>query len=415
MILPMSYIIGSGISYNKFRLFHLLAMVYFIDVIINFRQLKARRWDLPMLVFLIWETITIFWASNFNISLRYLFCLGNGVVLLFLSGFYFNGSDEMLERFLKFIFRFNFGIMIVGVMEIFGIFRWPKNFYTETFYNSDVTKLLAIYKTDLAGLAYLKSLPAAFFWNSNDLCFYIMATLPLIFIVKNESRYFKYAYFLLTFFILLVNTGRATILSLIIFLFTSIFLFKLDIRFRLFFSSLLIAVLSIMLMAPRLSIMGTSRQNRLMSFAGAIVVYSNVKVDKTISNQLYISSSTEKRASYLKMALAEFKKRPVFGIGSGNLLLQYDNNLPTNVHNFWLEIMVETGLIGFSLFFYWLFSWLRKVWGQGERTKALFLTFLVIAPSALAVSSAVYQPGFWIPVLVLYLSQNRVVYPENFQ
>jgi O-antigen ligase len=84
----------------------------------------------------------------------------------------------------------------------------------------------------------------------------------------------------------------------------------------------------ILIFASQMSFLGVSRQNRLRSFTGSFLTYSNVKISPSVAQNLYITSSTVKRTEYLQMALERFKDHPILGIGAGNLLLKYQDNLP---------------------------------------------------------------------------------------
>lgn len=293
--------------------------------------------------------------------------------------------------------------MGLGVLETLGVFRWPFNKYSPSFYSNNLTELLNFYNTDLNGLAYFKSLPAVFFWNSNDLCFYLISTLPFLLIVNIKEKWFKYFYLILVFWILLANTGRSTLLGFILFLIPAIYFSRKTKTFRNFLIGMLLSLFCVLIFASEINSLGLSRQNRFRSFAGAFLVYSNVELSSDVTKNIYITSSTAKRASYLHMAFDQFKGHYPQGIGAGNLLLKLDDNPPINVHNFWVEILVESGVIGFSLFLFWISSWLNEIRTLQNECTAVYLSVFITVPSALSVSSAVYQPGFWIPVLFVYM------------
>ena len=412
LALPISFIIGSGIAYVKFRLFHLICIAGIVDYIFNFRKIKMEKWDIPFLLFVGWECLSFFWASDKLLSLRYIFCIANGALLLFLSRNYIEQTKVEPSKIFNIIFRFNFFMMFFAALEILGVFRWPFNFYSPIFYNHNVSELLEIYKTDLAGLAFLKSLPSVFFWNSNDLCFYLISTLPFLLLTKIKEVWFKYFYILFALIILVANTGRSTLLGAILFLGLGLFFFDRSKKFKSFLFTLFIGLICTIFFANQLTFLSTSRQNRLKSFTGSVVIYSEIKVPTAISKNLYINSSTVKRSDYLKMALEQFKQHPFFGIGAGNLLVKYQDNPPNNVHNFWVEILTETGIVGFLILLSWLFFWLYRIRKIKEVRSVIYLSFFLLVPTTLSVSSAVYQPGFWIPVLFLYIYSMMVTQAE---
>jgi hypothetical protein len=412
LALPISFVMGSGIAYGKLRLFHLICLAGIIDYIFNFRILKPEKWDVSFLLFVVWESLSFIWSADKALSLRYLFCIGNGIILIFLSRYYIEQTKFELAKILNLIFKFNFFMMCLALLEILGLFRWPLNLYSPIFYNHNISELLEIYKTDLAGLTYLKSLPSVFFWNSNDLCFYLISTLPFLFLTKIKKNWFKYFYVLILMVILIANTGRSTLLGVILFLATGVFFNTESKKFRGFLFALLVGLIFAIFFANELTFLSTSRQNRLKSFTGSMVVYSEIKVPSAVSKNLYVNSSTIKRFDYLRIALEQFKQHPFLGIGVGNLLVKHQDNLPNNVHNFWIEILTETGIVGFLLLINWLFSWLYRIRRIKEVRSVIYLSFLLLVPTALSVSSAVYQPGFWIPVLFLYFFQNIITQKE---
>ena len=105
--------------------------------------------------------------------------------------------------------------------------------------------------------------------------------------------------------------------------------------------------------------------------------------------------SLQQRLRYYKSAFISFTKHPILGVGIGNWEVESVNYekefmqtyvVPYHAHNDYLEVLAETGIIGFLLYFgfifitvYKLFRYLIKV---REREKKFFAGFLIISIAA---------------------------------
>jgi len=90
------------------------------------------------------------------------------------------------------------------------------------------------------------------------------------------------------------------------------------------------------------------------------IVHSNIQSKKSDRPRLY----------YQKIALEMTKKRPLFGQGWNQFLIDLEPQQPENffmqkVHNIYLLILAETGVFGFLAFFSFLGSLLYWTWKKG--------------------------------------------------
>jgi O-antigen ligase len=92
------------------------------------------------------------------------------------------------------------------------------------------------------------------------------------------------------------------------------------------------------------------------------------KVNETFMNR---KDSNDERVGSWKAAIKAFEERPVFGYGlrnfephSSELKIKYHLNnayFVGHAHNIFLEILSNTGIVGFSFFILWLFFWFKEM------------------------------------------------------
>ena len=109
----------------------------------------------------------------------------------------------------------------------------------------------------------------------------------------------------------------------------------------------------------------------------------------TLTN-LQKDSSLQQRLRYIAAAFDSFRENPVFGVGIGNweiVSMKYENPemtsfiVPYHAHNDYMEVLAETGIFGFILYFgflfYTLFLLIRNIFLKNSLDKE-FLLFLTI-------------------------------------
>ncbi len=93
-------------------------------------------------------------------------------------------------------------------------------------------------------------------------------------------------------------------------------------------------------------------------------------------------NSITQRINYWRTAIAVIKDHPILGVGPGNfqeVFLKYKVGLSTNTryaHNIFLHMWAETGILGFTGIFFFIFSLLQKGF-QNNKQKLIFLAITV--------------------------------------
>jgi len=139
-----------------------------------------------------------------------------------------------------------------------------------------------------------------------------------------------------------------------------------------------------------------------------------------------------RRLTYNLIGLDLLSQNPVFGIGPGNFPSYYIGDeyrwypgrelAPRQLHNTYLEVAVETGLIGLGLFLAFLITALRAVWQVaarqdrlGSHAKALFYGFLGFLIASTFMPNEDIKFTWILPALCICAARldGGVLSPEN--
>lgn len=367
---------------NLFRIFiniHFIILVYLYfkkikinNKNINLKNIDAKKTNLKnyfkkenlliifVLTWLIYSFISVIWAQNkTRVFIRIEFIFYAFLIVSF--GFYYQKKYNLLKN-LNYIFIFVFIISItIGLFEVYSGKHLP---------SARPSRYINM----------KRFIPASVYWNENDFATFIALFIifPLFFILDNsllfKLRHKKIA-ILLDFSIkvilfttiifsikeLLKTDSRANILALILFftifipgiiiyLFNKIKKTKIKIIFLFFiFLTLFSGYLII------------SKNKNKISFLN--------KINKTIQNikskKIYRDSSIYIRINLIKNGLRMLKDSKYIGVGAGNTevkMPEYSKKYfktygITNIHNFWMELLVDYGIFIFIIFLlYYLYT-----------------------------------------------------------
>jgi O-antigen ligase len=112
-----------------------------------------------------------------------------------------------------------------------------------------------------------------------------------------------------------------------------------------------------------------------------------------LGNRLFKSESILQRISLIKISTKMFLENPFFGVGLNNFIANIPKYLDNNlwilqpVHNIYLLVLVESGLIGLLLFFVGIV----KIFDKASINKYFFLIFIFILISG-------YFDHYWLTI-----------------
>ncbi len=339
----------------------ILGLDYFDKFKLKGFSLKKNYLFIFGLAFILWSALSLLWSINRQLSLYYF-------LRLFLAISFFLVISLIKVDWRKISFAFIFAGLIQSLLAF-----WQ--FFSQKFFSSKILGIafqtagrLGSSVIELANTRWLRAYGS--FPHPNILAAFLLTVIFFDFylIIKEKS---KIAFYLLPLFIfaLLITFSRASILVLIFILLLWIclsFIFKelTDLRKIAIFSLIIIFIFS-SLLAPFLIVRLKGQERvELISLKERI-------------NQFYLAKNLIKKFFFLGSGLGTFTF--AFYLFQPN----FPNWYYQPVHNIYLLIWQELGIIGFFLFFLFLviafvYAFKNKLKKEGVFIFSLFLSLLII-------------------------------------
>ncbi len=402
LALAGSAVIGVGISYSDFYLFHLFMLVFFLYQIHIFKKnnykvqlnFLSSYHSLFLIFMLLWYMITLFWVNDYFLAFKYIFYIFCGVYLSLNIVQYSKTISKFDKVFsvLKYLFCFE---LIISLLESFSSFRMPISSYSNiSYYFGKQPPDFTI--DSLIRLNYL-SPPTGFHWNTNDLAIAMSLVLP--FFLCSKKIHIKLLGTISVSIILGMTASRAAFLGFILLFCVYLIFVKKN-----FFTLILIWIFTFMVFwtIPQAK---DSQNPRLSELAGSVEA-----LELFLRGDLDIGGSLEWRRELTENGLKALKNSYGIGLGAGGSTANQERIGPvagrfTSMHNFWIEILVEGGVFFAIIMFSWYSSIIYHLFKISRTksnprlifySKALFLTMVSFVPSAVAASSTIYFLPMWI-------------------
>tara|TARA_Y100000591_G_C21728653_1_gene642799 strand:- start:63 stop:842 length:780 start_codon:yes stop_codon:yes gene_type:complete len=253
--------------------------------------------------------------------------------------------------------------------------------------------------------------PTGFRWNTNDFAICMIISLP--FFLCHKKTFIKVFGILSITTVVIMTASRAVFLAMLLIYFLHLLLIKKRIGTLLF---ILIISFGILLGMSILSDSENLRINELANSLEALTLF--------LSGQLDIGGSVGWRRELMDNGLKAFYESYGLGIGAGGSVANQEILGPvagrfTSMHNFWIEVLVEGGIIAGMTFSFWILSIIYNLFIITRTTKnnsikyysqSLFLSITAFIPAAIAASSTIYFLPMWImfgfAISVILLSKN---------
>lgn len=359
-----------------------------------------------LLFWILYSLITLIWVKDYSAWAKMFFTLFNGYLLTCFIRFNFKSNNDYIRSF-KII---EFSSFIFGCIAIYEIYTGNYLFLNERsldYYQS---------RSQIVSTIGLRT-PVSIFSNPNNYAFFIVFSIFISIGLVNFKKTFLgkliSLFFVFLFILLLLSTQSRSgfigfSLGLLVFgliKFKSISrksLWKLAIFFILLFSYFIPLIIE--------------NINLFASLA-------TIDFDKNYGSDLI-------RINLLKNGFYFLKDSLFLGVGLGNIEYYMEHfkifqvESITNIHNFWMEILVSSGIIVFILFliiFYRnCFRMLKDIYGvdqiENKKISTVFLSFL-IAFILLSVgpSSLIYNEWYWLIMALIfsYVDQLRLMLSSN--
>lgn len=385
-------------SFNLFpyRIILPILWLFFLTGIIlerkmpDFSHIKIKPYMWFMLIWFFYAALSVIWADSKIDAIRNIFLLFMGLSLIFFTVYNFSKLKD-LKRY------FHLWLIILAVLLGIGFL----NIYAG-YQLLEYESLLRYTRLDyLPDKSYWMHSPRATFVHPNDYASYIALTIPLIltFIRYSHSRARQLAGLALLFpalFQLVITGSRANLIAIVISL-AFWFLVMLKPKERLALTALGgSAALAFIIKSP--ARLREELNNAVVKLAG-LVTGSNIISDDQI------------RLNLIKNSFVFLVQHYGFGVGAGNAEYHmkkfrvYHTDQINNVHNWWVEILVNYGIFifaGYIAFFFGILIALYKAYRKLEDStekmicEALLVGMVTFIPASMSPSSIMGFGPQWL-------------------
>ena len=410
MAFLISSVIGVGISYGKLYLFHIILLLLIFAYI-------QKRNNKKIVIFkkcpssfhkffyfmLIWYFFSLTWSISRLYSLQYLFYILCGISIS-LTIIYFAWDENLLLQIIKALSIPFIIEVVISLLESFRLFRYPISPFSPY-----VTYFAREMKIDM-GLAdnivqELMQSPTGFQWNPNDLALAILMIFPFFFLSKNKIL--KIFGIISTAIIIVKSGSRGMFLAL---------LFMIMIYF-IFISKKKIIAISFFVILVSINIINAnylpnyflnSENPRIREIAysySALISY--IRFDSYNDND-----SIGVRQQLIKNGLIGLKNSHYLGVGGGGSRALAErlggiDGRVTSMHNFWIEVLVDSGIVFFIIFLIWYSKILIGLLRVVNHTKYKFLKYVA---SSCFLSMGGFLLGAIVPSSVIYFFPMWIMY-----
>ena len=423
--LTITGLVGPGLSYGPCYAFHVV-LVAVASLLLWFEggrivgRLREERWTLwYFLAFGVLSLIALFRSPSVNEGLITVVSLGCGHALLIALILLVN--DPQLWRTVLFTSAVVMSTeLVLSLLEAAELARWPISRFSSAAELFGRPNDLAELTDTPSKAAYIASSPTGFHWNPNDLCTGLCLFLPF---TLTSRRWWVGALVAAAVLVVVLAAGARiayVVVALIAFM-------------AIFFRVSRIAGLVTLIMVLIVSTNGFSARYSEAVKLREMQVFSRVLVGADIDlAQLQMSSAEEEGSAAMRKHIYRSGIEAVrvsrglgMGLGASAAWLGAHpipgGRVLTDMHNWWLELAVDLGLLGLLALFVWLVGVVLLIWkkidlrdrGNGSRVGLAFvMAFIALVPLALGPSSMAYSlPMFMLFALAVlapkYLGPDR--------
>jgi len=398
-----SCVVGVGISYGNLYLFHIL---FTIIIIFALRNLKfdnyivdlsffSTRYIYMLPVFFGWYFLSIFWSINKLYTLQYLFYIfcGSGITFIFIKN---NNSQKKLKKVTNFIGKIFCVEIIFSLLESLTSFRLPISPFSNivSFFGREPSLQPTL---DSFALPSIIQPPTGFQWNPNDLAIAMLIIVPFfLFLKQNFLKLIAISSILI---IIIMTSSRSVLLSVGLLFIIYLIFYKKQI------ASVSLVILSTMIFFSQLEIMKDSENQQISDIANTFSAIKNL-----INDELIIGQSLSIRKDLAANGINALKSTYGLGVGGGGSIAVQEryggvDGRITSMHNFWLEILVDAGILFALIFFLWYGSLTFSLYKVGQASKSKFsrylgksisLSMIIFVPASISASSVIYFFPMWL-------------------
>ena len=403
-IFLVSIVIGVGISYGDLYLFHI---IFGIVILQSTRQLIYNSFKINlntfqnnyiyfMPLFMFWYFITIFWSVNKLYTLQYIFYIfcGTGIVFYIVSVFKTPNDLNRGKKILAYVFSIEIAL---SILECFSSFRLPISPFSDyvTFFGREPSLDPTL---DSFSVASLIQPPTGFKWNPNDLAL-TMITLVPFFLFLNKNFFLKMIAISSITTIIIMTSSRSVFLSMGILFLTYFIFYKRQIL------PIALTISVGLLFFFQIENLKESENPQISEIANTFSTIQNI-----LSDNILIGESISIREELARNGINALKNSYGFGVGAGGSVAIQEklggvDGRITSMHNFWLEVIVDSGILFGIVFLIWYLSLAWNLYLVGLRSKishskyfgkSISLSLIIFIPAAITSSSVIYFLPMWL-------------------
>lgn len=401
--LLISAVIGPALSYSKLYLFHIILIIFLLSYLYatNGKICKNKfptYYHKFFIVMMIWYALTLIWSQCKIYTLIYLGYIVLGSILA-ISVIYYSKNLERLNN-LAYVLSGIFCIdILVGLLEVLTKFRWPISPYS---YYVNMFGRSICYDPNWSSstLNYIFSLPTGFHWNPNNFATVMNILLP--FFLFHPRKLIKVSGSVLIILLIIAASSRANIIASLFIL--SLYLIVYNKKRAIISLSVIIAIICV----SSLAAFNFSKTTEIPVFnkqliSGPLDAFNALNIFLS-EKQIKTTSSIGIRQLLITKGINAVKDSYGLGLGGGASRLLSVGNIES-MHFFWLEIVVDAGIVFIILFFTWyaaivvaLYSICHICKNQQIRyyASASSLALIGFIPGAVSSSSTIYMLPMWI-------------------
>jgi teichuronic acid biosynthesis protein TuaE len=395
-------VLGVAVSYSKLYLFHIALVItlvsFFYVRIKNYkfhRETFNTRLHWIFYIMFIWYFLSIVWSINKINSLMYIFYIFCGISIVFIIIYHSTNLDR-LNRIFKVLSIFFIIEILISLLEVLSVLRLPVSPYSKYVEyfgrNTAMTTDLPLRLHNLYSYT-----PTGFNWNQNNLAFVMNIILPFFLFAK----YLKLKLFgaISIFCIIYFTESRGNVVAY--FFIIALYLFIMSRNKWLFRILAILTIIFSFFIGLNFSKLKSSQ-----------IVDSLRSIETFFTTKVSEHNSIGERQRYILNGLQALKNTYGLGVGAGNSgnkeyhLNIYGRSHQVSMHNFWIEVLVDGGVLFALIFYSWyiilIVSIVRVINSSKSNltinyySKALALSLGGFFIGAVSASSVIYEFPMWI-------------------
>lgn len=402
-LLVASAWIGVGVSYAQLYLFHIALGLFLWRF--SAHACSAGKLTIPSagflcipVIYFLWMIFSLVWAQDTSAAVRHVVYHGLGTTLLLAVVVYY-GRYERPTRILLAVWPVIFLELLIAIAEFTTPFRYPISPYSSLASHFGHSPYIDSAWSD-AMIQLALSSPTGFHWNPNTLAAALVISLPFFLFHSRPS--IRRIGSTIVVAVIFFTASRASYIGCVVVLLV----------WGLFFSSrraagFVIASLAVASIGALGVIIAKERGDQRVE---AVIELVEIAASPGGLFSGGSGRSVDIRGQLMQRGMERLVESRGVGIGGGNsreLFLEPITRQwkPMPLHNFWLEVVVEAGVVVGLLFIAWYIWVMRQMFRIAYHftdkelrylASASGVAMLAFVPAAVSASSVMYFLPMWL-------------------